>query len=88
MALDTLPTPTDLKVCSCAAADVLRDAGLFVPKPSRGAHCQRWGMPDLGTIVRRCPLVFAAGDGRRYSLGYSVPARLEPLQITRLPRDR
>jgi len=47
--------------------------GLFVPKPSCSVRCQRCGMPELGTIVRRCPLASAAGDGRRYSLGYSVP---------------
>ena len=47
--------------------------GLFVPKPSRGGRCQRCRMPELGTIVRRCPLASAAGNGRRYSLGYSVP---------------
>ena len=49
------------------------NSGLFVPKPSRGTHCQRCGMLVLGTIVRRCPLASAASDGRRYSLGYSVP---------------
>lgn len=27
--------------------------GLFVPKPSRSVRCQRCGMPELGTIVRR-----------------------------------
>ena len=50
--------------------------GLFVPKPDRSVHCQRCGMPKLGTIVRPCPLASATGDGRRYSLGYSVPRRL------------
>jgi hypothetical protein len=25
--------------------------GLFVPKPTRGADCQRCGVPDLGTTV-------------------------------------
>ena len=47
--------------------------GLFVPKPSRGAGCQRCGMPDLGTTVRRRPLASTAGGGDCYSLGYSAP---------------
>ena len=39
----------DRAVTSCAS----RTAGLFVPKPSRDADCQRWGTPDLGTTVHR-----------------------------------
>jgi hypothetical protein len=49
-----------------------RPAGLFVPKPSRGAGCQGCGLPGLGSIVRRCPLASAAVGGDCYSLGYSV----------------
>jgi hypothetical protein len=73
MALDTLPTPTDLKVCSCAAADVLQDAGLFVPKPIREADSLGCRVPDLRSIIRRCPLASIAGDGDGYSLRYSEP---------------
>jgi len=36
--------------------------GLFVPKPSTGAGCQRCGMSDLGSTVRRCPLASTALD--------------------------
>ncbi len=46
--------------------------GLFVPKPSHRVRCQRCGVPDLGTTVRRCPLAFTAVGGDCYSLGYSV----------------
>ncbi len=30
--------------------------GLFVPKPSYGADCERCGVPDLGMTVRQRPL--------------------------------
>lgn len=50
-----------------------RTRGLFVPKPSRSVRRQRCRMTELGTTVRGCPLASVAGDGRRYSLGYSVP---------------
>jgi hypothetical protein len=46
--------------------------GLFVPKPSRAAACQRCGMPDLGTTVHQRALASTVGDGDCYSLGYSV----------------
>ena len=44
----------------------------FVPKPTSDVDCQGCGMPDLGSIVHRCPLASAADGGDRYSLGYSV----------------
>jgi len=46
--------------------------GLFVPKPSTGANYQRYGMSDLGSTIRRCPLASTAVGGDCYSLGYSV----------------
>jgi hypothetical protein len=44
--------------------------GLFVPKPSRGADCQRRNMPDLGQAIRGCLLASTAVGGDCYSLGY------------------
>jgi len=46
--------------------------GLFVPKPSRRADCQRCSVPELGITVRQRPLASVAGDGDCYSVGYSV----------------
>jgi hypothetical protein len=46
--------------------------GLFVPKPSTDADCQRGVMPDLEQNVRQRPLAFTADDGDCYSLGYSA----------------
>ena len=44
--------------------------GLLPPKPTNGAGCQRYGMPDLGNTVRWRSLE-SASDGRdRYSPGY------------------
>jgi len=47
--------------------------GLFVPKPSRGASCQRCGLPDLRTTVRQRPLASTAGGGDCYSLSCPAP---------------
>ena len=57
---------------SCAAADVLRDAGLFVPKPNPQTDGQRYGRRDLGTAVPQRPLTSTACKGDRYSVGYSA----------------
>ena len=40
--------------------------GLFVPKPTRDVDCQGGALPDLGSIVRRCPLPSAAVGGDCY----------------------
>jgi hypothetical protein len=53
-----------------------RTAGLFVPKPSTCADCQRCGTVYLGIPVRQRPLASAAVGGDCYSLGYSASARL------------
>jgi len=49
------------------------EPGLFVPKPSHGADCQRCGVPGLGTIVRQRPLASTSVCGDCYSLSYLAP---------------
>jgi hypothetical protein len=56
----------------CISHAQFAGVGIFVPKPSTCADCQRCGTPDLGTTIRRRPLASTAGGGDRYSLGYSV----------------
>src|SRR5215813_533012 len=51
--------------------DAFPATGLFVPKPGRGAGCQRHGIPDLQSTVRQRPLASLAGGADRYSVGYS-----------------
>jgi hypothetical protein len=46
--------------------------GLFVPKPSTGAVCQRRSGADLEPNVRECPLASAAVGGDCHSLRHSV----------------
>jgi hypothetical protein len=46
--------------------------GLFVPKPSHRTDCQRCGISDLGSAVRRRPLASTAVGGDCYSVGYSL----------------
>ena len=59
------------------------------PKPSRDAVCQRCGMPDLGTLVRQCPLLamaigthlvtrLVAGRWHERLLRRSFRARVQP----------
>ena len=50
----------------------LTGIGLFVPKPSHCADCQRCGVPDLGTAVRQRLLASTSVGGDCYSLGYPV----------------
>jgi hypothetical protein len=61
--------------------------GLFVPKPSTGAACQRRSWPELGQIVRMCPLVSDAVGGDCHSLRHSV-ARGPPSGCKLLTRRR
>jgi hypothetical protein len=69
-----------------AVSNTIRIAGLFVPKPSHGADCQRCRTPDLGTTVRQHPLASAVVGGDCYSLGYSV--HVEPLPVVSVQGGR
>jgi len=46
--------------------------GLFVPKPSTDADCQRRNTRGLGQTVRRCPLTSTGGRGDCRSLRHSA----------------
>ena len=50
-----------------------RARGLFVPKPSTDAHCQRRSIPGLGQTVRGRPLASTAVEIGTFT-GYSALA--------------
>jgi len=50
----------------------IRQYGLFVPKPSTNADCQRRSIPGLGQTVRACPLASTAVRGDYHSLCHSA----------------
>ena len=49
-----------IKVLSLITPQCQHRVGLFIPKPSRGAGCQHFGMSDLGTAVRQRPSLSVA----------------------------
>jgi len=58
---------------------------LFVPKPSRGADCQRCGTSDLGSIVRQRPLACSASDS--FPLRSAAEGRFTQGVGLRVPRS-
>ena len=60
--------------------------GLFVPKPSAEADCQRGSTSDLETIVRQRLLASTAGDGDCHSFGHSVAVCRQDVGCTKLWR--
>src|SRR5690348_17959798 len=71
--------------------------GLFVPKPSTDADCQRRSIPGLGQTVRGCPLASTAVRGDCHLLlslsrsragreRLAVPTRFPSLRLCVQPR--
>jgi hypothetical protein len=61
-----LPSPTD--PCQPCSRPLVASSS----RSQVTARCQRYGLSDLGTTVRLCPLAFILGGGDYYSVGYSV----------------